>query len=249
MNPLQQTAVIIPAYNEAQNIGLVLQALPREQLLGIVVVDNNSQDDTAAQAQAQGAIVLTEKRQGYGHACLKGIDYWAKQNPQPQYLVFLDGDFSDYPEEIEQLVQTLDQNQLDLVIGSRTLLQQPKKALQPVQRFGNWLATRLLKYWFKVHYSDLGPFRALRFSSLLALDMQDKTYGWTIEMQAKAALAQYRYAEVPLRYRPRAFGQSKVSGTIKGSVLAGYKILSTLFYLRFIYRLPKGNSARTRQAD
>ena len=174
--------------------------------------------------------MLQENRRGYGNACLLGIQH-AREKPtqeQPELLVFLDADLSDHPEEMDLLLTPLKEDKADLVIGSRTLGRRQKGALLPQQLFGNWLATRLLGIFYGVHFTDLGPFRAIRFESLLSLNMQDKTYGWTVEMQLKAAKQHLRCTEVPVSYRPR-IGNSKISGTLRGSILAGYKILWTIF--------------------
>lgn len=219
--------VIIPAYNEAPSIGQVISAIPRDVVDEIIVVDNASTDDTAAIARGAGATVLHEPVRGYGKACLKGIAWCKEAQPAPSIVVFMDGDFSDYPEEMPSLVEPIIKGEADLVIGSRSLGQRERGALTVQQIFGNWLATRLLKLLFKTRFTDLGPFRAIRFSTLLALDMRDPTYGWTVEMQVKAAKRGVPFREVPVRYRKR-IGTSKISGTLKGTVMAGYKILYTL---------------------
>lgn len=221
-------SVIIPAFNEENGVGQVLNELPKEQIRDIVVVNNASTDDTERVAREGGATVLREPVSGYGRACLKGINYLISTKPKPDIVVFLDADHSDYPEELMRLVEPIVQEKADLVIGSRVLGQKEKGSMTPQQIFGNWLATRLLKWFYGVKFTDLGPFRAVRFSSLLALDMQDKTYGWTVEMQLKAAKLKMRCVEVPVRYRKR-IGFSKISGTVKGTILAGYKILYTIF--------------------
>lgn len=220
--------VIIPAFNEAQSIGRVISEIPLDLVESILVVNNASTDSTAEMASAAGAIVLDETRQGYGYACLRGISYCVNQIRRPDIIVFVDGDHSDYPEEIPDLVRPILEDRADLVIGSRALGTRQKGSMTVQQIFGNWLATRLLKIFFSVRFTDLGPFRAIRFSSLLELDMQDKTYGWTVEMQIKAAKRNLRCVEVPVRYRKR-IGKSKISGTVRGTVMAGYKILYTLF--------------------
>jgi glycosyltransferase involved in cell wall biosynthesis len=220
--------VIIPAYNEENAIGLVLKAIPRLLVQEIIVVNNNSDDNTSIMAQQGGATVLDELRQGYGQACLKGISYLENQNPKPFIVVFLDADYSDYPEEIEKLIQPILEEDFDLVIGSRALGNKEKGAMTPQQLVGNKIATVLLKLIYKVHYTDLGPFRAIRYDKLIALNMQDTTYGWTVEMQLKAAKMKLKITEVPVAYRKR-IGFSKISGTVKGTVLAGYKIITTIF--------------------
>lgn len=222
-------AVIIPAYNEALSIGLVVADVPRDWVALIIVVSNGSTDETAAVATAAGALVLVENERGYGAACLKGIAHLAGENVD--IVVFLDGDYSDYPEQIAELIAPIIANEADMVIGSRVLGNAEAGSLMPQQRFGNWLSTRLLRWFYGVRYTDLGPFRAIRYDSLLALKMEDRNYGWTVEMQIKAAKQKLRGVEVPVNYRKR-IGVSKVSGTIKGSVMAGYKIIKTLFKYR-----------------
>jgi glycosyltransferase involved in cell wall biosynthesis len=221
-------SVIIPAFNEENGVGNVIAEIPKDLVSEIIVVNNASTDDTERIAKEAGATVLREPTPGYGRACLKGIDYLKSAQPQPDIVVFLDADYSDYPEEIRQLINPILFDDVDLVIGSRALGKKERGSMTPQQIFGNWLATRLLKLFYGVKFTDLGPFRAIRFSSLLALDMQDKTYGWTVEMQLKAAKKKMRCVEVPVQYRKR-IGFSKISGTIKGTVLAGYKIITTIF--------------------
>ena len=194
----------------------------------MIVVNNASTDETAKVAQDKGATVLDEPRRGYGFACLRGIEHASKQTPLPDILVFLDGDLSDYPGEMATLVEPIANDRADLVIGSRVLGERSKGSMTVQQIFGNWLATKLMKLFFDADFTDLGPFRAVRFSSLMDLKMQDKTYGWTVEMQVKAAKRKLRCMEVPVRYRKR-IGVSKISGTVKGTVMAGYKILFTIF--------------------
>lgn len=223
--------VIIPAYNEEKSIGKVVGEIPSEIVDETVVVDNASTDGTSAAAAAAGATVIREVRSGYGSACLAGIRYIASQEIHPDIVVFLDGDYSDYPEEMHELVRPIEENHVDMVIGSRALGNREAGAMTPQQLFGNWLATRILKWKYNAEFTDLGPFRAIRFTSLQQLDMEDKDYGWTVEMQVKAARMGIRYTEVPVKYRKR-IGHSKVSGTVKGTVLAGYKILYTLFKYR-----------------
>lgn len=220
--------VIIPAFNEGESIGRVISEVPVGVVSEIVVVNNASTDATGDAAIAAGATVLYEPRRGYGYACLAGISYCEGQTPRPDIIVFVDGDHSDYPEEIPHLVKPILDDGADLVIGSRALGKRQRGSMTVQQIFGNWLATRLLKLFFSVTFTDLGPFRAIRFSSLPGLDMQDKTYGWTVEMQIKAAKQKLRCVEVPVRYRKR-IGTSKISGTVKGTIMAGYKILYTLF--------------------
>ena len=217
-------AVIIPAYNEEAAIGKVLKAIPRSLVKQVIVVDNGSTDGTSARALQVGAELVREPRRGYGQACLSGIG--ALKNID--IVVFLDGDYSDYPEEMEALLTPIEQGTADLVIGSRTLGEREKGALLPQARFGNALATWLIRRLFGVQYSDLGPFRAIRFDTLQRLRMEDRNFGWTVEMQVKAARLGVQIVEVPVRYR-RRIGISKISGTLSGSMRAGYKILWTIF--------------------
>jgi glycosyltransferase involved in cell wall biosynthesis len=220
--------IIIPAYNEEKSLGLVINDIPKNIVREIIVVNNNSVDNTVAVAKSAGAIVLEEKRQGYGYACLKGIEYLKNLDDKPDIVVFLDADYSDYPEEIKQLVAPILNGYADLVIGSRALGERQSGSMTGQQIFGNWLATKLIKLFYGVVFTDLGPFRAIKYESLLELNMCDQTYGWTVEMQVKAAKCRIRFAEIPVSYRPRV-GQSKISGTVKGSILAGYKIIRTIF--------------------
>ena len=220
--------VIIPAFNEENSVGNVVRDIPAGLVSEVVVVNNNSNDQTAVEAARAGATVLDEPIQGYGRACLRGIAYAQNRQQKPDILVFLDADYSDFPAEMTALVAPILANQADMVIGSRALGNRQRGSMTPQQVFGNWLATKLLKWLYGVHYTDLGPFRAIRFDSLLDLNMQDKTYGWTVEMQLKAAKKGLRSTEIPVSYR-RRIGFSKISGTVKGTVLAGYKIITTIF--------------------
>lgn len=220
--------VIIPAFNEENGIGEVIREIPKNLISEIIVINNASTDNTEQIAIKAGAIVLREPVPGYGKACLKGIEYLKQTQPVPDVVVFLDADHSDYPEEIPALLKPITQGNADLVIGSRPLGIKEDGSMTPQQIFGNWLATRLLKLFYGVRFTDLGPFRAIRFSKLIELEMQDKTYGWTVEMQLKAAKKGFQCVEVPVRYRKR-IGFSKISGTVKGTIMAGYKILATIF--------------------
>ena len=220
--------VIIPAFNEENSVGNVVRDIPAEFVDEVVVVNNNSNDQTAVEAARAGAIVLDEPVQGYGRACLRGITYAQSRQQKPDIVVFLDADYSDYPGEMTALVAPILSNKADMVIGSRALGNRERGSMTPQQVFGNWLAIKLLRWLYGVQYTDLGPFRAIRFDSLLALNMQDKTYGWTVEMQLKAAKQGLRITEIPVSYRKR-IGFSKISGTLKGTVLAGYKIITTIF--------------------
>ncbi|WP_445731205.1 glycosyltransferase family 2 protein [Mariniflexile sp.] len=219
--------VIIPAYNEAESIVKVINDIPKI-VNEIIVVNNNSTDGTKEHAKKAGATVLTEKNRGYGNACLKGLDYIANQKNKPNIIVFLDGDYSDFPEELTKLTAPIIENDIDFVIGARIKnLREPGSMTTP-QIFGNWLATNLMKLFFGATFTDLGPFRAIKYNKLLMLNMVDKTYGWTVEMQLKALKQKLTYTEIPVNYRNR-IGISKVSGTIKGSIFAGVKILSWIF--------------------
>ena len=228
--------VIIPAFNEQDSIANVIQDIP-SLVEEVIVVSNNSTDLTEVNAKHAGATVLTENRKGYGYACLKGMDYIAStslSNPlkKPDIIVFLDGDYSDYPEELTKIIAPIIEDNIDLVIGSRVKELREDGAMTPQQIFGNWLATKLMSLFFKAKFTDLGPFRAIKYEKLLALNMVDKTYGWTVEMQLKALKQKLSYTEVPVNYRNR-IGVSKVSGTIKGSIFAGVKILSWIFKYSF----------------
>ena len=223
----KQTKVIIPAFNEQNSVGKVIRDIPKEWVSEIVVVNNNSNDNTVTVAREAGATVLEEPKQGYGNACLKGIAYVSQQAEKPEIVVFMDADYSDHPEELPQVIQPILEGKADLVIGSRALGERERGSMTPQQVFGNWLATKLLRWLYGAHFTDLGPFRAIRYEALMALGMKDRTYGWTVEMQLKAAKQKLRCTEVPVRYRQR-IGLSKVSGTVKGTIMAGYKIIWTI---------------------
>ena len=223
--------VIIPAYNEEDSIALVIKDIPNI-VSEIIVIDNNSTDATPINAKNAGATVLSETRKGYGYACLKGMEYIVNQSTKPDIIVFLDGDFSDYPEELTKIVAPIIDNNIDFVVGSRVKELREKNSMTPQQVFGNWLATTLMKVFFGAKFTDLGPFRAIKYQKLLDLNMQDKTYGWTIEMQLKSIKQKLTYIEVPVNYKKR-IGVSKVSGTIKGTIFAGIKILGWIFKYSF----------------
>lgn len=219
--------VIIPAYNEQNSIGSVIEAIPKKLVRDIIVVDNNSTDETSINARNAGATVLAEKGQGYGYACLRGINYAAEKEEKPDVVIFIDADFSDHPEEMTLLLNKI-WNGADMVIGNRVKAKRSRGSMTPQQVFGNWLACWLMRVMYGYRYEDLGPFRAIKFNKLLDMKMEDKTYGWTVEMQLKALKNKLNIAQVDVSYRKR-IGKSKISGTVKGTILAGYKIISTIF--------------------
>ena len=224
--------MIIPAFNEELSIKNVIIDIPKDIVREIVVINNNSTDQTELVAKSNGAKVIAENHKGYGNACLKGIHYLKRKEAKPDIVVFLDADYSDYPEQMKDLIRPILQKEKDLVIGSRVMGNAAKKSMTLQQRFGNWLATRLILLIYGFRYTDLGPFRAIDFNKLLDLNMSDKNYGWTVEMQLKAVKKKLRVMEVPVDYRKR-IGISKISGTIKGTILAGYKIITTIFKYSF----------------
>ncbi len=223
--------VIIPAYNEADSISLVINDIP-QYIDEVIVVSNNSTDDTEKNAKNAGATVLKEPKKGYGYACLKAMSYIANQTIKPDIIVFLDGDYSDYPEEITKILTPIIEDNIDFVIGARTKNLRESGSMTAPQIFGNWLATSLMSLFYGAKFTDLGPFRAIKYQKLLALNMEDKTYGWTVEMQLKALKQKLTYKEIPVKYRNR-IGVSKVSGTIKGVIFAGIKILGWIFKYLF----------------
>ncbi len=229
MTPLIK--VIIPAHNEADSIALVIKEIP-DYVAEVIVVSNHSTDETEANAAAAGATVLIENEKGYGYACLKGMNYIASQNPKPEIIVFLDGDYSDFPKEMDLIIHPITGENYDFVVGARVKKWREKGSMTFPQIFGNWLATTLMRFFFNSNFTDLGPFRAIKYEKLLQLKMQDKTYGWTVEMQLKALRQKLRYTEVPVHYRNR-IGFSKVSGTLKGAIFAGVKILGWIFKYSF----------------
>ncbi len=222
--------VIIPAYNEEASIGFVVADIPKGLVREIIVCNNASKDRTASVAKEAGATVVEQPKMGYGSACLAGMDYIFQKEEHPDIVVFVDGDYSDHPEEMIELVAPILHSDKDLVIGSRALGQMEDSAMMPQQIFGNWLATNLIRILYKVEFTDLGPFRAIKYDKLLSLSMSDPDFGWTVEMQVKAAKHRLNCTEVPVSYRKR-IGVSKVSGTIRGTILAGHKILWTIFKL------------------
>ncbi|MGB0167066.1 MAG: glycosyltransferase family 2 protein [Luteibaculum sp.] len=219
--------VVIPALDEEKAIGQVVQSIPKNLVRHIVVADNGSKDKTAEVAMRNGALVVQAKQRGYGSACLAGIAQLKSFALLADIVVFLDGDFSDHPEQMPQVIAPILENKADLVIGSRALGKRERGAMLPQQRFGNWLATFLIRILYGHRYTDLGPFRAIRMPALEQIQMQDVNYGWTVEMQIKALKHKLNVVEVPVDYRKRE-GQSKIAGTLKGTLLAGYKIILTI---------------------
>ena len=228
---MKNIKVIIPAYNEENAIVKVLKEIPNI-VSEVIVVDNNSTDTTSASAINTGATVLFEEKKGYGNACLKGLDYIKTQEIKPDIIVFLDGDYSDYPEELLKIINPIIDGDSDFVIGARVKEMRETGSMTPQQIFGNWLACFLMKLFFNSKFTDLGPFRAIKYKKLLELSMQDKTYGWTVEMQLKVLKKGFRYTEIPVRYKNR-IGVSKVSGTVKGTIMAGIKIISWILKYAF----------------
>ena len=223
--------VIIPAYNEADSISFVIRDIP-PSVSEVIVVSNNSTDNTEVNAKNAGATVLVEKQKGYGYACLKGMDYISKLEVKPDIIVFLDGDYSDYPEELTKIIAPITEDDIDFVVGARVKELREEGSMTTPQIFGNYLATKLMQLFFGSTFTDLGPFRAIKYEKLLGLKMEDKTYGWTVEMQLKALKQKLSYKETPINYRNR-IGVSKVSGTIKGAIFAGVKILAWIFKYSF----------------
>lgn len=225
--------VIIPAYNEEEAIGKVIAEIPTI-VSETIVVNNNSTDNTMEVAKLAGATVLFEENTGYGYACLKGMEYISRlsQAQQPDIVVFLDGDYSDYPSELTRIVAPILEDDIDFVVGARVKELSEKGSMTLPQRFGNGLATKLMKLFFNSTFTDLGPFRAIKYKKLLELEMEDKTYGWTVEMQLKVLKKKFTYVEIPVKYKNRV-GVSKVSGTVKGAIFAGVKILTWIFKYSF----------------
>jgi glycosyltransferase involved in cell wall biosynthesis len=230
MSEFTTVDVVIPALNEEQSLPLVLAAIVDPRVRHVVVVDNGSTDATAQLARDAGAIVVTEPQRGYGSACLAGLS-WLSKDP-PDIVAFVDADFSDHPEELGALLREVELG-ADLVIGSRTTGGAAPGALLPQARFGNWLATRLVRSLYGVEFTDLGPFRVIRWPALVRIGMQDVDFGWTVEMQVKAAKHGLICTEIPVRYRER-IGVSKITGTLNGTVRAGHKILWTIFRERYL---------------
>jgi hypothetical protein len=233
--------VVIPALDERDGIARVLAALP-PRVRRVVVVDNGSRDGTGDVALGAGAIVVCEPRRGYGRACQAGLAELSRRGA-PDIVAFLDADFSDHPEELPSLVDPIARGEVDLVVGTRMLGRASRRALLPQARFGNRLASTLLRRLYGLPATDLGPFRAIRFDTLARLGLRDPGFGWTVEMQVRAAQAGLRYREVPVSYRSR-IGHSKISGTVLGSLRAGAKILWTLTSIGFVSRLGRKDPER-----
>jgi glycosyltransferase involved in cell wall biosynthesis len=218
-------ALIIPALNEAESVGVLLGRIPRDLFSQIIVVDNGSQDHTAEEAAAALAEVVSEPRRGYGQACWSGL---RQVKASVTAIAFMDADLSDNPEDLGHMVRCFDQDRWDLVMGSRVLGNPEPGSLTALQRFGNWLSTHLIAMVWHVRFTDLGPMRIVRRDSLARLKMRDRTFGWTVEMQARAAQLGLRVCELPVRYSKRLYGRSKVSGTVLNSIRAGARILWTI---------------------
>jgi len=237
LQTLDRTFVIIPMLNEEKSIALVLKDLPAVRQ--VIVVDNGSTDDGPSIAREAGAIVISEPRRGYGQACLAGITEVDRElkslaeTIDDPIVAFLDGDYSDHPDELPHLLRPLAEDKADFVIGSRAAGVREQGAMHPQAIFGNWLACSLMRLFWGARFTDLGPFRVIRYETLKELGMQDRDFGWTIEMQIKAAEKQIRFVEIPVSYRRRV-GVSKISGTVSGTIKAGYKILYTIFRYRFL---------------
>ena len=226
-----RVSVIIPAFNEEKSIPYVLNDIPNF-VNQVVVCDNSSTDKTSEIAKNFGAKVVYEKKRGYGNACLKAITYLKNLKEKPEIVVFIDGDYSDDPKEMKKIIDPIVNEGYDFVLGARTKKLRDKHSMTAHQIFGNWLACLLMKIFFNSTFKDLGPFRAITWDKLLKLNMRDKTFGWTIEMQIKALMKNYKYKEIDVKYKKR-LGKSKISGTLKGSILAGKKILYLIFKYYF----------------
>lgn len=227
----RRVVCVLPALNEELSVGLVVSSLPTS-VDATIVVDNGSVDATARRAQEAGATVVYEPQRGYGAACLRGID--AAREAQADIIVFVDADFSDDPSDVQRVIDGLVINNADMCLGSRTLGRRERGSLTPQQQFGNALATHLIRWRWGVRYTDLGPLRAVTVPALMAMNMEDRSFGWTVEMQIKAAYQSLRVVELPVSYR-RRIGTSKISGTVRGSVMAGIIILSTI--ARYAFRI------------
>jgi len=229
-HPPPKVDLIVPARNEQENIPAMLQALPRASLRHVIVVDNGSTDQTAPLARAGGAVVVHEAQRGYGAACLAGLGWIASQDDPPDIVAFIDADLADDPAKLPQLCEPIAQGEADLVIGSRRRLAEPG-ALTTPQKIGSIFACGMIRMITGTRYTDLGPMRAARWGSLRSLGMADRTWGWTVEMQFKAAARGLRVMEIDVPYRPRRAGTSKISGSLVGSIRAGWKITTTILLL------------------
>lgn len=219
--------VVIPAYNEEKSVGKVIGDLPRSEIEEIIVVNNNSSDKTSEEARKAGATVLDEKIKGYGRACLKALTYIETKATGDDIVAFIDADYSDYPAELSNLLIPVYSGQADMVIGSRYLGISERGSMTFPQRFGNWLSGHLINLIYGVRFTDLGPFRVINYAKLKELEMCDQNFGWTVEMQIKAVKKKLKCVEIPVNYKKR-IGVSKVSGTVRGSVSAAYKIIYTI---------------------
>jgi glycosyltransferase involved in cell wall biosynthesis len=237
LNSRPRVGVVIPAFNEEAPLPLVLAEIPRALVDEIIVADNGSTDLTAEKARAAGARVIREERRGYGSACLAGIAALGEVD----IIVFLDADHSDDPRDLPRVLAPILDGRADLVIGSRVLGEKERGALLPQAVFGNWVATRLIRWIWGVKFTDLGPFRAIRTDALQRLGMRDPDFGWTVEMQVRAARLGLRCEEVPVRYRHRV-GRSKITGTLQGTLRASHKILLTIFREALASLLPREGS-------
>lgn len=227
-----RVSVIIPTHNEAEAIGLVLADLPSHLVSEVIVVDSNSTDGTGEIARKMGARVVEESRRGYGRACLTGLAH----ADTPDVIVFLDGDYSDRPSELPILLAPIFEGRADIALGSRLSTKNNPGALPWHQSFGNRLAAGLIRLFYHVGITDLGPFRAVRADALRVLSLEEATYGWAVEIILKGAIAGYRIVEVPVSYYPR-IGKSKISGTLKGTIGAAWFILSRI--VRYYFWRPR----------
>jgi glycosyltransferase involved in cell wall biosynthesis len=229
MNPEKplrpKVCLIIPALNESSAIGAVIDDIPNELVDKVIIVDNGSTDDTSNIAKSHGATVILESKRGYGNACLAGISFLEKL--QPEIIVFIDGDYSSDPKEIDKILMPILKNEADLVIGYRSSLKMEKASMPLHAKFGNWFALSLINLLYGRSFADLGPFRAIKWNSLKSLKMKSPTYGWTVEMMVKALRKKMRITEVEVSYRKR-IGKSKISGTVTGTMKAGYCIITTI---------------------